>query len=115
MKKINVLKNNYDFTRIIKENKAFKYKYFVIYLEKCDQQYYKFGISVGKKIGNAVIRNKYKRRIREIISQKDYQNNFNCIIILSKDVLNKSFKEINEDLLNAFSKLNIIKEKKDEK
>ena len=115
MKKINVLKNNYDFTRIIKNNKPFKYKYFVIYLERCDTQYYKFGLSVGKQVGNAVIRNKYKRRLREIISQKDYQNNFNCIIILSKDVLNKTYQEINDDLLNAFSKLNILKEKTNEK
>ena len=115
MKKINVLKNSYDFTRIIKNNKPFKYKYYVIYLERCDQDNYKFGLSVGKKIGNAVVRNKYKRRLREIISQKDYQKNFNCIIILSRDVLNKTYQEMNEDLIHSFEKLNIIKEKSNEK
>lgn len=115
MKKINILKENYDFNRIINNNKPFKYKYFVIYIEKNTNDYYKFGLSVGKKIGNAVTRNKYKRILRNIISQKDYQNNFNCIIILSRNVLEKSYQEISEDLIWAFNKLNILKEETNEK
>lgn len=109
MKKINVLKNNYDFTRIIKNNKPFKYKYFVIYCERCEQSNYHFGLSVGKKIGNAVTRNKYKRVLRSIISQMDYQKNFNCIIILSKDVLNYKYIDIKNDLTYIFNKINILK------
>jgi len=115
MKKINILKNNFDFDRIIKENKPFKYKYLVIYVEKNTNDYYKFGLSVGKKIGNAVIRNKYKRILRDIISKKDYQNNFNCIIILSRDVLTKTYQEISNDLIYSFEKLQLLKEKIDEK
>ena len=110
MKKINILKKNEDFNRIIKNNKPYKTKYFIIYLEWTNDKYYHFGLSVSKKIGNAVVRNKYKRRIKNIIDKKDYKNNFNCIIILRKEVLNLSFSEFRDSLIDGFKKLKLIKE-----
>ena len=110
MKKKNVLKRNIDFDRIIKNNKAFKYKYYIIYLEKTLDSDYHFGLSVGKKIGNAVVRNKVKRQLREIVDQKDYPKGINCIIIVKKGVLDNSFDQMKNDLHSAFKKLNILKE-----
>ena len=115
MKKINILKNSRDFDRIIKSNKPYIYKDYVIYIEKNTNDYHKFGISVSKKLGNAVNRNKIKRQVRSIIDQNDYQNNFNCIIIVGKGINEKSFDDRKNNLLIALSNLNIIKEKTDEK
>ena len=86
MKKINIIKNNLEYTRIIKSNKPFKYKDYILYIEKNQSGSYKFGISVSKKLGNAVTRNKLKRQIKSIIDQKHYENSFNCIIILRKGI-----------------------------
>ena len=67
MRKLYVVKNARDFERIIKEGHYVKNKSFIIYYSKNDLQYSRYGISVGKKLGNAVFRNKYKRKIRAII------------------------------------------------
>lgn len=115
MKKINILKNSRDFDRIIKNNKPYKYKDYIIFLERETSDVYKFGISVGKKIGNAVRRNKVKRQLKSIIDKKDYQNNFNCIIIVGKGINEKSFKEMEDNLFNVLNKLNLIKEISNEK
>lgn len=105
MKKINVLKSNIDFNRIIKNNEPIKSKNFIIYFEPNADSIYHFGISVSKKIGNAVTRNKYKRRIRSIISKKDYKNGFNCIIILRKRALDTTYIMLEEELFNNLKKV----------
>lgn len=115
MKKINILKSSRDFDRIIKNNKPYIYKDYIIYIERDTNEIFKFGISVGKKLGNAVTRNKIKRQLKAIINQNDYQNSFNCIIIVGKGINEKSFIERKENLLIALKNLNIIKENKDEK
>lgn len=115
MKKINILKSNLDFARIIHNNKAFKYKDYIIYIEYTKNDIYKFGISVSKKLGNAVLRNKLKRQIKSIIDTKDYQNSFNCIIILKRGILEKNYQQKEKELLEALKRLNIIKEDFSEK
>ena len=114
MKKINILKNSRDFDRIIKNNKPYKFKDYIIYIERTKNDSYKFGLSVGKKIGNAVNRNKIKRQLKSIIDKKDYQNSFNCIIIVGRGIKEKNFEEREKNLLIALNNLNIIKEKYDE-
>ncbi len=115
MKKINILKNSRDFDRIISNNKPYIYKDYVIYIENNTNDVYKFGISAGKKLGNAVNRNKIKRQIRSIIDENVYQNNFNCIIIVGKGINERTFEERKNNLLIALSNINIIKEKHNEK
>ena len=110
MKKINIIKESKDFDRIIKNNKAYKYKDYIIFVEYNTNCAYKFGISVGKKIGNAVRRNKVKRQIKYIIDQKYYQNNFNCIIIVRKSILEKTFQEMQDELFELVKIMNITKE-----
>lgn len=110
MNKEHIIKDNYLFQKIISKNKAFKYKYYVIYIEKNDSKNYKFGFSVGKKIGKAVIRNKIKRQLRNIVSKKDYQNGFNCIIIVGSNILNISYSEMEKNLLDALKILNLLKD-----
>lgn len=112
MKKINIIKKSEDFEKIIKNNKSIKSKYFYLYINKRENSVYRFGLSVGKKIGNAVRRNKVKRQIKEIIHENDYQNNFDCIIIVRREINEIEFSKMKEELDNVFKNINILKEKK---
>ncbi len=112
MKKINVLKKNEDFSRIIASKKPYKYKDYIIYKEEQDTGISHFGISVGKKVGNAVTRNHIKRQLKSIIDQTPYKNNFNCIIIVRKGIVEKSFLEMKNDLIEVMKRINILEENK---
>ena len=109
LKKINSLKKSTDFERIIKNNRSYKYKDYFIYVERNTNDNYHFGLSVGKKIGNAVTRNKVKRQIRSMIDQIYFKNNFNCIIIVKKSYLNHTFNENSKCFKEAMEQLNLVK------
>lgn len=99
MKKKYVVKNSREFQEIIKTGNCKKNKSFVVHSKNNDLPYDRFGISVSKKLGNAVFRNKYKRKIRSIIDnyKKLYINNKDYIIILRRTALEKSFAELEQD------------------
>ena len=114
MKKINIIKSNDEYNRIIKNCKSYKYNDFVIYLEKTNINTYQFGFSVGKKIGNAVTRNKIKRQLKSILDKINFKNGFNCIIIVRRGILDKSFAEKENDLKYLINKIGIKKENSNE-
>lgn len=109
MKKLNIIKKNDEYTRIINNVTPYKNEDFIIYLEKTNDNTYHFGFSIGKKIGNAVTRNKIKRQIKTILDKKNYQNNFNCIIMVRKGILDKSFSEKQQTMFEILSKIGILK------
>ena len=101
MKKKFIVKENRDFSDIMNSGKIKKNKSFVIYSKENDLEYNRYGISVSKKHGNAVFRNKYKRRIRSIIDnyKKDCNKGKDYIIILRRGAIGKSFEELKKDYL----------------
>ena len=100
MRKLYVVKESKDFDNIIKNNNYNKNKSFVIYSINNNLKYNRYGISVSKKLGNAVFRNKYKRKIRSIIDnyKKDCNISKDYIIILRRGAINKKYNELKEDL-----------------
>ena len=109
MRKLYIVKSARDFEKIIKTGKIVKNKSFIIYYQASNLPYNRYGISVGKKLGNAVYRNKYKRKIRAIIDnlKKDYINKKDYIIILRGSAKNKTYKELEKDyvaLINNIGK-----------
>ncbi len=105
MRKLYIVKESKDFKRILDNNTYKSSNNFKIFYQSNDLKYSRFGISVSKKLGNAVFRNKYKRKIRSIVdnSKKLYINNKDYIIILRKGALDKSFKELEEDYQKLIS------------
>lgn len=107
MKKLYRVKDKREFNKIIQNSYYRKNKSYIIYHEPNKLPYDRFGISVGKKLGNAVNRNKYKRKIRAIIDnyKKLYVNNQDYIIILRGSAKDKDYQELNQDFLSLMDNI----------
>ena len=109
--KIVALSKNKDFKNLLKERKISN-KYLTIYFGKLsDKNNKKLNISfvVKKKIGNAVNRNKIKRRLKNIMNQvvKKISLNFNYsyLVIAKTTMLNNKYTTIKETLLTDFKRI----------
>ena len=101
MKKKDKVKNTRDFQKIIENGNLLKNKYYIIYYIDNNLNNDRFGISVSKKLGNAVFRNKYKRKLRAIIDnyKKNYINHKDYIIILRKEAINKKYQLLENEFI----------------
>ena len=109
--KISSLSKNEDFKSIITGRKI-NNKYLTIFFKKLsDKNDKKLNISfvAQKKIGNAVKRNKIKRRLRNIMNDaiKKIKLNFqySYLLIAKKNVLEDEYENIKKDLFIDFEKI----------
>ena len=106
MKKKDIVKSTILFNSIIENGKRNQNKYFVICSEKKEKEDNNYGVAVGKKVGNAVTRNKIKRQIRNIIDKNKnlFPKYHNYIIISKKEVLSLSFIQMEKEIINLINK-----------
>ena len=73
-------------------------KCFVIYYNKNNYTYNRYCVSVSKKIGHAVTRNYYKRRIKDILMKNNINNSCDYVIILRNSILNVNYESTKKEL-----------------
>ena len=111
MKKKEIIKKSNDYTKIINNNNKMRNKYYSIFYIKSNNTL--FGISIPKKTGTAVVRNKIKRQIKNIIDTNKIhiQNNYNYVIIIRKEILELTYIEKEKELITLFKKIGENNEK----
>lgn len=112
MKKKEIIKKNDEFAKIISEGKKIKNDYYKIFYKYNKNNH--FGISIPTKTGNAVIRNKLKRQIKNIIdnNKKSIQTNYDYVIIIKKSILELNYQQKENNLVNLLLKIGETNEKK---
>ncbi len=106
MKKEYRIKKSQEIDRVFKAKKRIGNVYFVIY------QYYnketvsfRVALSIGRKYGNAVSRNKIKRQVRSILHENmNLLKKLDYVIVIKPDAKNLSFDEIKNMIINMLEK-----------
>ncbi len=96
------LKKSTEFSQIRNKGSFFKSPYFNGYLLRDDKiDNFKLGLVASKKLGNAVDRNRAKRRVREAIRTSSHINDLKEVIfvlILKKTVLKVPFIDLKQEI-----------------
>lgn len=102
------LKKNKEFTYIYRKGSKLKGRYFILYALKGSKEM-KIGFSLSKKVGNAVVRNLYKRRLHEIFKDLIPQmKNNQYVLVASPYISDAGYQELKEDILTTLEKSDFI-------
>lgn len=110
MKKSYRVKKEKDFQLVFHSGYSGANRQFVVYVYPKEQSHFRVGISVGKKLGNAVVRNHIKRKIRHALMdvQSQIKPTVDFIIIARNPVISMSKDEIVASLMHVFKLVHII-------
>ncbi|EID24880.1 ribonuclease P protein component [Streptococcus oralis SK1074] len=112
MKKSFRVKREKDFKAIFKDGTSFANRKFVVYQLENQQNHFRVGLSVSKKLGNAVTRNQIKRRIRHILQsvKGSLVEHVDFVVIARKGVETLEYAEMEENLLHVLKLSKIYQE-----
>jgi len=109
--KENCLKAKKDFERILKEGESYKEDFLFLKMIKNNLKESRFGFIISQKISKkATLRNKVRRRLREIIKRRldDVKKGDDVLIIARPGLEKKDFWEIEESLNKLFLRAKIF-------
>ncbi|WP_226677710.1 ribonuclease P protein component [Rossellomorea aquimaris] len=112
MRKEQRVKKNKEFQEIFKKGTSVANRQFVLYLlKKEDPQPFRIGISVSKKIGNAVCRNQIKRYVRQVFLelQDEVHDQYDYLIIARKPAAEMDFHEVKGSLTHVLKRGKVLK------
>lgn len=105
------LKLNHIFRRLYATN-GLANSYLVLYARPNRTAQNRIGITVGKKLGHAVVRNRVRRRIREIyrLNEEKFRPGWDIVVVARTRAVTADFGALTHALLSLSRKAGILTE-----
>ena len=110
MKRAVTLKENYEFRRMYQKGASAVSGAMVLYCRKNRLGRNRLGVTVSAKLGHAVIRNRARRRLREVyrLNQVHLRRGHDMVLVARGRTLTASWKEMNDTFLRLCRKLDLL-------
>ena len=106
------LKLNHIFRRLYSKGKSCANGYLVIYCRKNGSKENRIGLTVSAKLGHAVVRNKLRRRLREIyrLHEQEFLPGWDLVVVARSRAVDASYQKLEKSYLHLAKKLGLMKE-----
>lgn len=110
--KIEKLRKNSEFRAVYRRGKSFSNSILVLYVFKNykNKDISRLGISVSKKVGSSVVRNRVKRLIRESyrLNKYKFKTGYDFIFIARTTINGSSYLEVEKNLIDLLRKFKLV-------
>ena len=112
MKRAVTLKENYEFRRLYQKGASAVGGGMVIYCRKNRLDHNRLGIPASVKLGHAVVRNRARRRLREVyrLHLGELRQGYDIILVARGRTVTASWKELNDTFTRLCRKLDLLGE-----
>lgn len=112
MKERTTVKENYEFRRMYAKGKSGVSPYLVVYYRPNKRGHNRLGVTVSAKIGHAVVRNRIRRRFREIfrLSQPKMRQGYDFIVVARSRAVHATYQELERAFWKVCDKLGVLEE-----
>ena len=103
------LKNNYEFRRLYSKGESAVSAYEVVYCRRNNTGCNRLGFTVSTKLGKAVVRNRIRRRYREIyrLNEDKLKRGYDIVIVARSKSKDAEFTRLEADFIKLCKKLGI--------
>ena len=115
MKFSGALKFNHIFQRLY-HSKGYCDGYLALYARKNRTSRNRVGITVSKKLGHAVVRNRVRRRLREIyrLHEAEFLPGRDLVVVARSRAVGAPYAKLEHSFLSLAEKLGLLAEKRDD-
>ena len=113
MKKAVTLKENYEFRRMYQRGKSAVSGSMVVYCRKKRLGHNRLGLTASTKLGHAVVRNRCRRRLREVyrLNSPALRQGYDLILVARGRTVSAPWKELNDTFMKLCRKLDLLEDK----
>ena len=102
------LRKSADFAAVRTDGRSWVDRLLVLGVRPNGTETTRFGFSVSKRVGNAVVRNRIKRRLREVARAASVEEGFDVVIIARQDAAAADFASLGRSANNLFRRARIL-------
>ena len=108
------IKENRDFSRLYRIGKFYSSDCLILYLKNNKLGFNRLGVTVSKKVGKAVVRNRVRRRIKESYREIEGRilNSYDIIVVARAKAAECDYNKIRSALIYLFKKAGMLNDEK---